>query len=46
MGVTTGAIGLQARAAGGLTAEIEYGLSSGAGALMSQTIRAALRLPF
>jgi len=45
-GVTTGAVGLQARAAGGLTAEIEYALSNGGGALTAQTIRAALRLPF
>jgi len=45
-GVTTGAIGLQARAAGGLMAEVEYALSSGSGSLVAQTIRAALRLPF
>ena len=45
-GVTTAALGLRARGQGGLTAEVEYGVSTGAGSLLMQTIRAALRLPF
>ena len=44
--ITSGAVGLRATAPGGLTAELEYGISSGSAALLMQTIRAALRLPF
>jgi hypothetical protein len=29
-----------------MTAEVEYGVSQGTGALQAQTIRAALRMPF
>lgn len=43
---TTGALGLRARAPGGMSAELEYGVSSGTGSLWMQGIRAALRLPF
>ncbi len=43
---TTGALGLRARAPGGMSAELEYGVSSGTGSLWMQSIRAALRLPF
>jgi outer membrane autotransporter protein len=45
-GTTTAAVGLRARAPGGLTAELEYGVSEGTGALLAQTLRAQLRLPF
>lgn len=44
--LTSGALGLRARSPGGLTAEVEYGLTGGAGSYLAQTIRAALRLPF
>ena len=45
-GTTTAALGLRARGSGGLTAEVEYGVSTGSGSLLAQTIRAILRLPF
>jgi uncharacterized protein YhjY with autotransporter beta-barrel domain len=45
-GMTSGALGFRVRAASGLAAEVEYGVSQGTGALQAQTIRAALRMPF
>jgi uncharacterized protein YhjY with autotransporter beta-barrel domain len=45
-GTTTAALGLRARTPGGLTTEIEYGVSGGTGSLLAQTLRAQLRLPF
>jgi uncharacterized protein YhjY with autotransporter beta-barrel domain len=45
-GTTTGTLGLRVRGSGGLTVELEYGLTRGTGALQAQTIRAALRVPF
>jgi uncharacterized protein YhjY with autotransporter beta-barrel domain len=45
-GSVSGAVGLRARAAGGLAVELEYGLTSGSGALMAQTIRANLKMSF
>jgi uncharacterized protein YhjY with autotransporter beta-barrel domain len=44
--VTSGALGLRARAPGGLTAELEYGVAGGSGSLLAQTLRAALSMPF
>jgi uncharacterized protein YhjY with autotransporter beta-barrel domain len=44
--ITTGAVGVRAAAPGGMTAELEYGVSGGTGSFIAQTIRAALRLPF
>ena len=45
-GMTTGAIGLRAHTLDGLSVDLEYGVSSGAGSLLIQWIRAALRRPF
>ena len=45
-GVTTGAIGLRARTLGGVGVELEYGVSGGTGSLLTQSIRAAVRMPF
>jgi uncharacterized protein with beta-barrel porin domain len=45
-GMTTGALGLRARGQGGLTAEIEYGVSAGTGSLLTHSLRGQLRLPF
>ena len=44
--MTTGMIGLRARATGGLGVELEYGISSGSDSYMAQTIRGAVRVPF
>ena len=45
-GATTGAFGLRVRTIGGLSAEMEYGVTGGGNDLMAQTIRGQLRLPF
>ena len=45
-GTTTGTVGLRARAPGGLTSELEYGVSGGASSYFAQTLRAALRMAF
>jgi outer membrane autotransporter protein len=45
-GMTTGAIGLRARGAGGFAVEMEYGVTGGTGSLFAQSIRGAVRLPF
>jgi uncharacterized protein YhjY with autotransporter beta-barrel domain len=45
-GSTTGTLGVRLRAAGGLSVELEYGLTRGTGSLQAQTLRAALRVPF
>lgn len=45
-GTTTGALGLRAKARGGLTSEVEYGVSGGASSYFAQTLRAALRVAF
>ena len=45
-GATTGALGLRVRTIGGLSAELEYGVTGGSNDLMAQTIRGQLRLPF
>jgi outer membrane autotransporter protein len=45
-GATTGALGLRVRTIGGLSAEVEYGVTGGSNDLMAQTIRGRLRLPF
>jgi hypothetical protein len=45
-GMTAGAIGLRAHTPDGLSVDLEYGVSSGAGSLLIQWIRAALRRPF
>jgi hypothetical protein len=45
-GMTTGALGLRARAPNGLAVELEYGVSTGTGALLTQSIRGAVRMPF
>jgi len=45
-GATTGALGLRVRTIGGLSAELEYGVTGGGNDLMAQTIRGQLRLPF
>ena len=47
---TTGTIntslGVRARSLRGISGELEYGTSSGAGKVQSQTIRAGLKVPF
>jgi outer membrane autotransporter protein len=49
-GTTTGTIntslGVRARSLRGISGELEYGTSSGAGKVQSQTIRAGLKVPF
>lgn len=45
-GTTTGTLGVRLRGYGGLTVELEYGLTQGTASLQTQTIRAALRVPF
>jgi uncharacterized protein with beta-barrel porin domain len=45
-GQTTAALGLSARTPGGLTAEVEYAVSTGSGSLLMQSIRALLKLAF
>ena len=45
-GMTTGALGFRARTASGLAAEVEYGVSSGTGALRMQSLRGTVRTPF
>ena len=44
--MTSGALGLRARAPGGLTAEFEYEIAGGSGSLLAQTLRAVLHMPF
>jgi len=45
-GSTTGTLGVRLRASGGLSVELEYGLTRGTNALQAQSLRAALRVPF
>jgi uncharacterized protein YhjY with autotransporter beta-barrel domain len=45
-GTTTAALGLRARMAGGVTAEVEYSITRGAADYLAQAIRAALRIAF
>jgi uncharacterized protein with beta-barrel porin domain len=45
-GSATGTLGVRLRAAGGLSVELEYGLTRGTASLQAQTVRAALRVPF
>ena len=45
-GVTTAALGLRARAPGGLSVDLEYGVAVGNDAYKAQSIRGAVRLPF
>lgn len=45
-GQTMGAIGFRARAFGGLSVEVEYGLTSGANSMLAHTVRAALKMSF
>ena len=45
-GATTAAVGFRARSIGGLSTEVEYGVTSGNGGLLSQTISGRLRLAF
>jgi outer membrane autotransporter protein len=39
-------LGLRARSQGGITAELDYGVSGAAARLQSQTVRGSLKLPF
>ena len=45
-GSTTGTLGVRLRASGGLSVELEYGLTRGTNSLQAQSLRAALRVPF
>ena len=45
-GATTGAIGIRARAPGGLAVEMEYGVTGGSGSMLTQSLRAAVKMPF
>ena len=39
-------VGLRARSNGGITAELDYGLSTSSPKQQSQTVRGSLKLPF
>jgi hypothetical protein len=39
-------VGLRARSQGGITAELDYGLSTASPKQQSQTVRGSLKLPF
>ena len=45
-GTVNTSLGLRARGLGGVSGELEYGTSSGAGKVQSQTVRAALKMAF
>ena len=45
-GATTAAVGFRARTIGGLSAGVEYGVTSGSDGLLAQTVGGRLRLAF
>jgi hypothetical protein len=44
--MTTAALGFRVLTPGGLSVELEYGISAGSDSYKAQTIRGSLRMPF